>query len=164
MKLKNPTDDELNAAFAEKVAGWRCYKEQRGEYALAVCYEANERDPWEHWDKKKEAQSKTKYTSISCADAVKIGFFGRGLPRFTTSADAVLPWLDNPKSIAWWEARLRLNGKHQVICHQSEIDAYPAEADTFPRAAVIALLRAHGVEITYGDTAASSSPKTSTGC
>lgn len=44
MKLTNPTDDELNAAFAEKVAGW------------------------DH--------------------------FPAGYPRWTHSADAVLPWLE----------------------------------------------------------------------
>lgn len=69
------------------------------------------------------------------------------VPPYATSADAVLPLLDSPKYIAWWEARLKLNGTHQVRCHQSEVDSFLAESATFPRAACIALLRANGIEV-----------------
>jgi len=131
VKLVNPTDDQLNAAFAEKVAGWK---------RLTV------KDP------SKDPEWETG------------GYGGHGyafrVPRFTTSADAVLPYIKTHNEKEKWATEIFVGaGKVSVYFKSAN-----AEADTLPKAAVIALLRAHGVEITYGATTASPSPKTSTGC
>lgn len=151
MKLLNPTDNELNAAVAEFVAGWRCHKEQRGEFALCVCYEAKDPEPWTNWRKEKEAADKARYTPISCIEAVKIGFFGRGLPRFTHSADAVLPLLDER---GWSFNEERTPGILWVAANEGIGDVGAGHGPiekTFPFAkkACIALLRAHGVEVEF---------------
>lgn len=121
MKLVNPTDDELNAAFAEKVAG------------------------------------------LSAAD---IRYLGGSLAnpasgiKFTTSADAVLPWLEK-----WgpWTVEHKLNEPGYKLDLWKRIPWVPPGyghteppncvavhfgcANCFPRAAVIAMLWAHGVEV-----------------
>lgn len=149
MKLVNPTDDQLNAAFAEKVAGWRCYKEKRGGYELCISLAPGDGEPWQHWDPKERAVREARYTPVSCFEAIEIGFFGRGLPQFTRSADAVLPWLE--KSGAWSAYRER-DGAYEIELHDKHMPSggnYFAFDKSFSRAAVIALLRAHGVEVTF---------------
>ena len=107
MKLMNPTDDELNAAFAEKVAGWWLWPGYR--------------DQW-------------------CD-----GTEDRGKARFTTSFDAVLPWLGKWRTIAIdWD---RIAGLWSVGVGQHKDT--PAYSPVLPRAAVIALLRAAGVEVEF---------------
>lgn len=140
MKLTNPTDDELNAAFAEKVAGW-----------IAPTSES----PY------------TESSSVGCPQ-VNLDFYwkdNRGLccdgPRFTTSADAVLPWLEK-----WHDADAqnrdvricrRLAGDWLVTLRtrtnpwEQWVDQWEEDGD-FPRAAVIALLRANGVEVEFTDS------------
>lgn len=61
------------------------------------------------------------------------------------SADAVLPWLE--KQRAWMCEKLWESDKTRIIVHVSDPRGASAEADTMPRAAVIALLRAHGAEV-----------------
>lgn len=114
MKLTNPTDAELNAAFAEKVAGMEIV-------GLARMW-------------------------------IRSGSNGHApIPHFTTSADAVLPWLEKTA----WDAAGGLNAEAVVRCdtrpqvHIREDKRFIAQAGTFPLAAVIALLRAHGVEVEF---------------
>lgn len=120
MKLINPTDQELNTAFAEKVAGWmKCERLGR-----MVWY-----DP-EGGHVSSEIE----------------------LPRFIESADAVLPCLDK---VGMWKAERFLPSdiciKGQAyrvdVANRHACDFCHADADTLPRAAVIALLRAYGVEV-----------------
>lgn len=123
MKLIRPTDDELNAAFAEKVCNW-----SKGDdgYGYETVY--NER----------VAPYKT------------VGPVWRF--NFARSADAVLPWLEKCYMETDWLGgpvrhytdagggacwRVRLPGKFD-----GEV-----EDNSLPRACVIALLRAHGVEV-----------------
>lgn len=108
MKMIDPTDDELNAAFAEKVAG------------MKPC----------GWTTANCGPSVTHYPSRS---------------DFTTSADAVLPWLSGHQ----WSATTA--GDHSGIRVEIDIWSKCVEASdvSFPRAAVIALLRAHNVEIEF---------------
>ena len=73
-------------------------------------------------------------------------------PDWTEDANAVLPWLEKaspvaicyappnePYPLGRWEIAIKADGKHLLDCL--------SRADTFPRAAVIALLRAKGVEV-----------------
>lgn len=116
MKLTNPTDDELNAAFAEHVAAM---SKADVEYHTA---------PW----------------------SMK--------PRFTHSANAVLPWLEKE---GWsWERssyapeitgeavhfEVRVSGPNE---NQSGYCRCVFSPDQFARAAVVALLRAYGVEVEF---------------
>lgn len=114
MKLTNPTDDELNAAFAEKVAGYTMH--------LA---------PGCEWRRKE-------------------------IPHFTTSADAVLPWLEKfgwkGTSSRWGATCMATVVVNDCECTGAEYSAQQSYSHTqspFPRAAVIALLRAHNVEIEF---------------
>lgn len=113
-KLTNPTDDELNEAFAWRVAGWR-------EGELGDC---------RVWF------DKTNAYVCDISDA----------PNFTRSMDAVLPYLEK---LPIWD--ITWDGK-RATCGVS-LDAYTfyyeATAETPAKATVIALLRAHGVEVEF---------------
>lgn len=110
MTLTNPTDNQLNAAFAEKVAGWTlCWDEDSG---------GNRYEEW--WN----------------------GLEGPLDPIFTTSADAVLPWLGKMDAIV---TRSLSENDWRVVVPDGRCNSGPS----FPRACVIALLRAHGVEVEF---------------
>lgn len=76
------------------------------------------------------------------------------VPSYTTDANAVLPWLEKWKRADRRMVRIQFYNCWRVLL-LSKVDAedpwevveHSAEADTFPRAAVIALLRAKGVEV-----------------
>lgn len=117
MKLTNPTDEQLNAAFAEQVCGWKWRTFPDG-----ACPEIK------HW--------RDVYGNIVSIHWPKYSF--------TTSADAVLPWLEKRQWVrvelcAFGEPKWGISVMHGPI----------GMADTFPRAATIALLRAHGVEVEF---------------
>lgn len=125
MKLLNPTDDELNIAFAKNVCGW--YQDISLEKEM-------------FWASRGWATT-------------------RKLPAFTTSADAVLPWLDRHYS---WHIEKAIKGYRCVIADEQwwlgsdalvRVDTdtwqYEGRADNAARACAIALLRANGVEIVF---------------
>lgn len=66
------------------------------------------------------------------------------LPPWDTSADAVLPWLEKTM---WMAERTPPTWCHVALYGYAP--AVHAEAATLPRAAVIALLRARGVEVEF---------------
>lgn len=113
MKLVNPTDEELNAAFAEHVA--EAFLPNDGLFGFA--------GPWKFKGSREVLQ----------------GF--DAIPRYTQSTDAVLPWLEK---CPYWAVDGGPNKPWMVLAGAGE-----AEADTFPRAAVIALLRANGVQVEF---------------
>jgi hypothetical protein len=116
MKIINPTDDHLNAAFAEKVAGWfRC--ERMGKQVLY--------DPE--------------------GGHVLIGDT-HCMPKFTESMDAVLPWLEKFNGHTNGPEINFQSGQWEVILNGCTTRDR-ATCASLPRAAVIALLRAHGVEV-----------------
>ncbi len=112
MKLVKPTDEELNAAFAEKVCGW-----SKGDdgYGYETVYS------------EKVAPYKTmgpvwKYN-------------------FVKSADAVLPYIQKLDEVGIHYC----SGDWFVRCWSEDKNC--ANCDSLPKACVIALLRAHGVEV-----------------
>lgn len=124
MTLTNPSDAELSKTFALTVAGWVPYVAPKNKGSLMLPYK---------W------------------------FDGAGMPQvtiapFTQSADAVLPWLEK----RYIETDLNGTGWSSPAQHYTSppewvvrVPGSNAEgrAPTFPRAAVIALLRASGVAI-----------------
>jgi len=111
MKLTNPTEYELNDAFAEKVAGW--YRENGIWFSI--------RD-----------------------DGLKV--FEGETARFTDRADKVLPWLEKwPKH--WQAGNVNAGGPPIWVSLGDKDNA--SVADTIAHAAVIALLRAHGVDVEF---------------
>lgn len=110
MKLLNPTDQELNEAFATQVCGWWKSESNAGERM---------------WNSEGWSTS-------------------RDLPNFTQSADAVLPFLGLD-----WMVNADRKGFVGVQYMAATDKTHYAQADTFPRAAVIALLRANGVEVEF---------------
>lgn len=118
MRLINPTDAELNAAFAEKVAEITVLV--RPDWGCTLNYD--------HGD----------------------GII-RPLPLFTTSADAVLPWLEKH---TWRGCSYRAPLNNHFYA-EVEITASPSQQfrgisdKSLAKAAVIALLRARGVEVEF---------------
>jgi hypothetical protein len=125
VKLVNPTDDQLNAAFAEKVAGY---------FSNPVF------KPQHSWCRKSPT-----------GEIVVLDGLG-ALPPFTRSMDAVLPWLEQCLSA---RCENLIGGWNVKICYRGELTPSnplghcysEAMNRVLPRAAVIALLRAHGVEV-----------------
>lgn len=87
----------------------------------------------------------------------KTGLWGGDIPKWTTSADAVLPWLSKLCQYGWLIEENNFGGKRMFGC---TIATEPCGAgwtdynpwsfsDSAPKAAVIALLRAHGVEVVF---------------
>lgn len=118
--LTNPTDDELNEAFALHVCKWTL---------LTVDDMSGER-----------VYQKPSGTHVVVDHH---GFIG--------SMDAVLPWLEKHRELDFKIALYQYDGWHWNVdggenCH--------ADSWTLPRACVLALLKAHGVEVVYDSTVA----------
>jgi hypothetical protein len=135
MKLINPTDDELNAVFAEEVAGWTDIRYEEGE---DVDIDAREIYPWG-----------------GIAGSPPDGSKRRLVTPFTRSADAVLPWLNRhvvmiEHMCSQWRVLIHMGytggdkgpftNRHDFISEGEGEFAYHA---------VIALLRAHDVEVEF---------------
>jgi hypothetical protein len=117
MKLIDPTDDQLNEAFAVHVAGWTHVVMNAGKQLVG------------------RLPPSSLYSVV---------------PLFTTSADAVLPWLERDA----FDVRISFSNTcdtwHvELLGRFTSNRSFKAAAETFPRACVIALLRAHGVEIEF---------------
>jgi hypothetical protein len=111
------TDDELNALFAEHVAGTHepidCFVDTFWGKPIYSLKDKQTGEVSRHWI-------------------------------FATDANAVLPWLDK---MGRWECGYGRHTGGYSIYFPREPVGEPGEADTFPRAAVIALLRAKGIEV-----------------
>lgn len=118
MKLTNPSNDELDAAFAERVCGYfrnPIFKEKHS------------------WCRK----SKT-------GEIVVLDGLG-ALPPFSASTDAVLPFLEKrARAITISYCDVTVQWTVNIIGFQT---TWIASSETLPRAIVIALLRANGVEV-----------------
>lgn len=117
MKLINPTDHELDIAFAEKVAGW--YVTRKIASLDKICFPSK----------------KAFFEQPLCGTCP--------LPHFTQSADIVLPWLERQ------EIWISQKTKHNHYTVTVENGWCGQDKTSFARAAVIALLRAHGMEIEF---------------
>jgi hypothetical protein len=73
----------LDARIAEKL-GWKAFKEKRGEWNLCVAVAPEEHFPWE----RKQKPDPERYTEVNCPDAVKIGFYARTFPEYSTDIAA----------------------------------------------------------------------------
>lgn len=129
MKLVNPTDDELNVAFAEKVAG------------AVPC------DQWKPF----------MHDSMMKGDCGHEACYPRKLPvDYCKSANAVLPWLEKTGfgNTPWIPSPKISHLSASVIASNLgwRVDVGDDSAHTdksFAKAATIALLRVHGVEIEF---------------
>ncbi len=112
MKLVNPTNDELNAAFAVHVCGWARIAE-----AANVAFLVPE-----------------------------TGAIGTP-PNFCGSVDASLGWLENrSKALNISYCDVQCLWTVEIVKYKT---SWKSEANTLSKAAAIALLRAHGVEIEF---------------
>lgn len=78
---------ETNALIAE-ILGYNAYKEQRGQWCMAVRQKPGDREPWKNFRHEAQENEQKRYTQISCFDAVRLGFFGTGFPNFSTDIEA----------------------------------------------------------------------------
>lgn len=135
LTLTNPTDDELNVAFAVEIAGWR-----------DVRYEE---------DEDVDIDSRTIYPWKGMAGWPPDGGKRRLIPCFTTFADAVLPWLEKTQWAIYprffpgwgkkgWDIRIYEHDESAPLMGESAEEGFG-----FAKAAVVALLRAHNVEVTF---------------
>lgn len=120
LTLTNPTNAQIDAAVAEHVAGWRLFGDTGRGYPPS---------------KRNDGRNK------------------RMIPPFSTSAGCVLPLLEK---VGMWKAEqflpfdiCRKGQAYRVsVANRHAADFCYADSDSFPLAACIALLRAHGVEVT----------------
>lgn len=87
--LENWTEIATGArdiVVAESVMGYRFWKERRGECELCVAVGPTEREPW--MGTQNPERNNARYTPAGGLDALKIGFFGSGVPNFTTNPSA----------------------------------------------------------------------------
>lgn len=131
MKLTNPTDDQLDAAFAIEIVGYKMLRQEMfGTHFVP------------------------RWCPPGTPDAVNMLALDTKPPGFTRSFDAVLPWLEKHE---WWEIcqdRTIEKTHSPYWCSifydkGEEYDSHQGSADTAPLAAVIALLRADGHEIEF---------------
>lgn len=114
MKLIRPTDDELNAAFAEKVCG-----------AIEV----------------EDGMMRLKNENVRGVEFER----WRAIPDFTQSADVVLPYLEKlVRRSAFNDHTITVTGENYYIDGPG---GNLSKAPTLAKACVLALLRAHGVEV-----------------
>lgn len=132
MKLINPTDDELNAAFAEKVAGWQPTEDQIERASIID----------EAW-----------YGDATREQAVQSAIRAFR-PHFTRSMDAVLPWLEKSGyyvSLCYWNGPWAEPPGWCLSLWENDENGQQVgdyvRDKSLPRACVIALLRVHGVDI-----------------
>lgn len=125
LTLTNPSEDELNVAFSTEIAGWRDVRFEEDEDV--------------------DIESRTIYPWKGMAGWPPDGGKRRLIPRWTECADAVLPWLYKHH----WEVNQTSSASHPIRVVLDDMHGPRGESGTFPRAATIALLRAHGVEITF---------------
>jgi hypothetical protein len=124
MKLTNPTDKELEEAFAIHVAGWT--KLNNGEW----------RSP---------AKTKRIEKTGICTDDLEYP------PSYATNTNAILPLLETH---TWRGCSYRSrSGSHfsarvEVVDHEFNLVVGESER-SFPLAACVALLRAHGIEVEF---------------
>jgi hypothetical protein len=139
-QLDQLTDAELSEAFAVEVAGWT-WRHSPGAHAVPT----------------RKMLCPPSYVSPTAWGEL-IFKAGEGLPTaagiivdrfapfppFTTSADAVLPWL---KKAGAWGNKYSPAGGHEVSCYRwsgdkDRVEWFGATAPTFARAACISLIRA----------------------
>lgn len=145
--LVDPTDDELNAAFAEKVAGYEW---------VACGYDSDK--PVRPRFMALLAPGHTPYGWVRFSGELGPSYNRhRTYARWTDSADNVLPWLSKCCPHGWTVEENEFGGVRKFGCAIASEPSWTGWiecadwrfADTFPRAAVIALLRAHGVEVEF---------------
>lgn len=140
MKLTNPSDEELDEAFAIHVCKWR-----RSTDPELI----NSGDWWED----ENGGTHIMGGCGTCPDYY-----------FSTSANAVLPWLekysrDTDKKLGGEGIVFRLYSPacaedtwtvvEVELHHDGQIEGAVTKHQSLPRAIVITLLRAHGVEVEF---------------
>lgn len=113
--MSEPSDDELNALFAEKVAGWTDLAMFEGGELHGYCCN-------------------------------RVGY-KRRVPDYLTDANAMLPWLEKEQNFDIKHRNSPTGGLYWVTIFQPIDEEFEATASTFARAAVLALLKAAGVEV-----------------
>lgn len=150
MKLVNPTNDELNAAFAEKVCGfsvpiiwydWADREKREHPRRGYVKAPARQKDVW--WSQE--------YGTCVGEDGNKLTLHPYHLPKnFIVSANAVLPYL---KDCACTIKRLLGDeGFPETWCvevYNGVTEGAGRDDGSLAKAATLAILRAHGVEIEF---------------
>jgi hypothetical protein len=138
LNLKTASDAEINACFAEVVAGWKplWLLTKDGYYyrPKAAGYTSNRAEAG-RFDKAYAERDVS-------ATRGEVQMEQDAPPDYLNSADAVLPWLE--KCRRWKAERCAPDGVWLEVDAPRFGDAY---APTFARAACIALLKAHGVSI-----------------
>lgn len=133
MTLTNPSDAELDAAFAERVAGWVPHRQMILDKHFV-----------------------TRWAPPGTPEAFNLLALDTSPPAFTDSMDAVLPYLER---LGWRGTSNRAGSTCaatiEVNSHEADGSTHIAQADDtrfanpLAAACVLALLRAHGVEVVF---------------
>lgn len=127
-RLLNPTDAQLNVAFSIEIAGWH-----------DVYYEE---------DEEADIDSRTVYPWKGMAGLPPDGGKRRLIPPFSTYFEAVRPWLEK---LDEWDLSWSRKMGYQLTTRLIDLPCPEIVIidKSLARAATIALLRAHGVEIEF---------------
>jgi hypothetical protein len=88
---------ELDARVAEMM-GYRFWLEQRGNYRLAVKQRPGDREPWTRY----RDRTAEHYQECSAAVAATTGFFGEGMPAFSSDPTACEMVKKECRLRGWW--------------------------------------------------------------
>lgn len=123
-ELTNPSDHQLNAAFAEHICGW---KEVR---------------PLKVYGEKHPFFGNNPEHPPHAIPRIQV-------PDFANCMDLVMPWLEKHQ---WWAGQRPAQPVHVTICDKPDArDHFHGVEITFSRAAVIALLRESDVKVIFTD-------------
>lgn len=152
LRLTDPDDATLNAAFAEHVARWTYWQSKHGHFHV-IDREGNKSEPaygWPAFDETTGERIERQWTD------------GVDLPAFTASADAVLPHLEKwgtwtlsfnlEKSgyiIELWQNHPGVGPEHGCPEPPSCEPEYRGESNVLAKAAVLAILRSKGVQVEF---------------
>lgn len=151
--MSEMTNEQIDAEIAEKVMGIRVWKEKRGEYELCVKQFSDGREPW----KSSRGDNAHRYTQVTAAEAIQIGWFADGFDKYSSSWSAaamVLAEIDK-RGLSWQIDNTGFNcpdqpdihGKYRVLIGWGDDHVSGcAEDDSAPRAICLAALAALAAE------------------
>jgi hypothetical protein len=133
-KLIDPTDDELNESFAVIVAGFTCAHK------------------WKHKHEHSSGKRGAAYVCERCGKSVVGGGNANVCSHYTESVDLALPYAESDD---WWIniEKCPTNPKYMIYVYRerpyTENKVAEIMDDSLARGLVLALLRAHGIEIEF---------------
>lgn len=124
MKTSELVGAELDYWVA-KARGARFWRERRGEYNMCVYQSPEYREPW--MKTRDKDINKERYTEIFTFEETLVGFFGEGIPRFSTDwaqGGLLIDQHDVGISTDYCGTRMATMNHGEIVMHTSELESY----------------------------------------